>query len=248
MCLSEDCRNPIGERAVTERAIHFQSVQLSGILTREPMVRLAQQIIAHPAPGGEVERFSVGPYAQDFQNIALPGHLEVLRHPLEPPGTPIRSQFAFHLASEPSGNRVNRLRDSLVVIERADVFFKIIRFTGAATERVDLLASQAVEVVELHRREWRAKSLELAWRLVQLPAPIVGADDENSHVAGACSFDCRPVQVVHEIPMYIEIIEITAFNGFQYQVGGGMGGKTDEPYAAIFLKLSGGSKTAVPFH
>ncbi|MCG3777700.1 MAG: hypothetical protein JW388_0394 [Nitrospira sp.] len=94
-----------------------------------------------------------------------------------------------------------------------------------------------IEAVELHRRERRAEFHQLfRWR-IKFAALVVGADDKDAHVQPRGFFDGGPVEVVHEVPVDIEIIKGIAAHGFENDVGGGVGGEADVAHAAFALKL-----------
>ena len=114
---------------------------------------------------------------------------------------------------------------------------EIARTRGTTTERMHLRPRQTIEAVKLHRRERRAQGGEFGRRCVQFAALVVGADDEHAHVVLGGGFDGGPVEVVHEVPVDIEIIKGIAAHGFENDVGGGVGGEADVAHAAFALKL-----------
>ena len=114
---------------------------------------------------------------------------------------------------------------------------EIARPRRAAAQRVDLWARQAIKVVELHRRQRRAQFDQFRRRLVELAALVVRADDEHPHVRALRRLNGRPVQIVHEIPVDVDVIEFAALDRIQDDVGRGVGGKSDEPRAALRLEL-----------
>ena len=158
---------------------------------------------------------------------------------------PVGSQHAIHLVAQALLDGAHGFVYSVIVLEGAEMFVEISRAAGAATECVNLGATQAVEVIELHRRERRAQLHKLVRRFIQLPALVIRADDENPHIAGACGLNRRPVQVVDEVPVDVEVIEIAVVNCFQDNICGGMGGESDEPDATLFLELARRGETTV---
>src|SRR5947207_15296814 len=96
------------------------------------------------------------------------------------------------------------------MIERLDVFVEITRPRRAATERMHFRSREAIEVVELHRRQRRAQVHQLFRRGVQFSALVIRADDEVPEVPLTGGLDCRPVQVIDVIPMDVDDIELTA--------------------------------------
>ena len=113
------------------------------------------------------------------------------------------------------------------------MFIEICRTRRAATERVNLGPSEAIKIVELHRRKRRAKFDQFFRRLVKFSAFVVGADDENAHVELSRSLNCRPVQIVDEIPMEIHVVEFAAVHRVQNDVGRSVRGKADEADASV---------------
>ena len=87
------------------------------------------------------------------------------------------------------------------MLQRSNVLVEISRLGRAATERMYLRSVQAVQRVELHRRERPAKFGELRRRRVQFATLVVGADDEHAHIASGSRIDARPVQVIDKVPM-----------------------------------------------
>src|SRR5579862_1769065 len=103
---------------------------------------------------------------------------------------------------------------------------------------MDLRPMQAKKIVELHRVQRTAQFDELAWRFVKLAAFVVRADDENAHVPRGGGLDRRPVEVVDEIPVEIDVIELAALDGLQDDIGCRVCGKSKEAHAAIALQLA----------
>ncbi len=120
------------------------------------MVPLAQKIVAHLPPLNQAEGFGVGPETEDFQQVDLPRHVQVLRQPLEPAPMPIRPEGPIHFRAQPRFDGANRVLNRIVISEGADVFVEVRRARRAATEGMHLRSRQAVEVVELHRAQRRA--------------------------------------------------------------------------------------------
>ena len=82
-------------------------------------------------------------------------------------------------------------------------------------------------------------------RFVELAAFVVRADDEHAHVARAGRLDRRPVQVVDEIPVQVDVIELAAVDRLEDDVGGGVGGEAEEADAALLLELARRGHAAV---
>src|SRR5579863_3430090 len=104
---------------------------------------------------------------------------------------------------------------------------------------------EAVKVVENHGREGRAEFDEFGRRFVEFAAFVVGADDEDAHVAFAGGGYGGPVQVVDEIPVEIDVIEFAGGNGVENDIGGGVRGEADETDATIALELASRGEAAV---
>src|SRR5205807_9947993 len=98
-------------------------------------------------------------------------------------GAPIHPKHPLHLAAQSRLDRRNYFGDAVVMFEHRDMLVKVARLVRAATECMHLRASEAVEIVKLHRRQWGAQLDELAWRLIKFAAFVVRANDENAHVA-----------------------------------------------------------------
>ena len=62
----------------------------------------------------------------------------------------------------------------------------------------------------MHRRERRAQIDQLLRRGIEFSAFVIRADDEDAHVPRVRGLDRRPVQVVDEIPVDIDVIEFAA--------------------------------------
>ena len=222
----------------------LQHRNICGVLAGEPMVRMAEQVIPHFSPGDQIERLGVSPQAQDFENVDLAGHIHVLRQPFGPALAPFRAEHPLHLQAQPPLNGFDYLGDPVVVFERAHMLVEIPGPGHAATKRVHLRSRQAIQVVKLHRCQRRAQFHQFLRRLVELATFVVGADDEYAHVPRLGGFDRRPVQVVHEIPMQVHVVELPAVDGVEDNVGGGMSGEADEAGAAFLLELARGGQAA----
>ena len=82
----------------------------------------------------------------------------------------------------------------------------------------------------------RSKTVDqLSGRFVKLPAFVIRTDDELAHVPCPGSLYRRPVQVVDEIPMHVEIIKLPAIDRFENDIGGRVGREADEAGASLFL-------------
>ena len=98
-----------------------------GIFSRKPMVRLAQQVVAHLPPRDQPERLGVGPQPQDFQDVHLPGHIDVLRHSFKPPRALLGAKYALHLIPQPLFHGAHRFLHAIVKLERTHMFVEITR-------------------------------------------------------------------------------------------------------------------------
>ncbi len=105
----------------------------------------------------------------------------------------------------------------VVILERADVLVEVRWARGADAEGVDLGPGEAVEIVEDHRAERLAEAGQLGGRLVEFAAFVIGADDEDAHVAPGGFLDGRPVEIVDEIPVEIDVIELAGGDRAQDQ-------------------------------
>jgi len=116
---------------------------------------------------------------------------------------------------------------------------KIGRLGDAATERVNFPAGKAIEVVELHRRQWPAQLGQLRHGLLQFAAFVVWADDEHSHVVPGRVRDARPVERVDKVPVEVDVVELAGIDGGTDDAHRAVGAETDEPATAFFLELPG---------
>ena len=128
------------------------------------MIALAEEVVAHLAPVHHVERFGMGPEAEDFADIDFAGNVDVMGKAAKPILEPIRSERFFHLGAEAPLDRLNGRLGAVVMFKGADVFVEIGRAGRPDAQGVDLRAGEAVEVVEDHRAERRAKVRELLRR------------------------------------------------------------------------------------
>ena len=135
------------------------------------------------------------------------------------------------------GDGFHRLGGAIIVLQRSHVLIEVGGSSGTATERVHLRPGQAVKIVKLHRRQRRAQIHQLGRWLVQFPALVIGADDEHAHVQPPRGLDGRPVQIVDEIPVQVDVIEFTAADAIQNNVRGGVRGEPDEATATLALQL-----------
>ena len=244
MGFAEDGRDARGEGAALHGRQQLALVEARGVVAGEPVVGLAQQVVAHLAPVHEVEGLRVGPEAEDFAHVDFAGHVPVVRQALEPPAAPVVAQHAEHLGAQPGLDGGDGFRRAVVVREAGDVVVEVGGFRRAATEGVDLRAGEAVEGVELHGRERGAHVHELLRRRVEFPALVVGADDEDAHVEARGGFDGGPVEVVDEIPVDVEVGELAGVDGVEDDVGGGVGAEADVAAAALALELARGFEAA----
>ena len=134
----KDFRNLFGKRAVAERALGRLHIQLGNMFAGEPVVGLAEEVVAHLTPVHEVEALGVGPEAQDLGNVYLAGHIHVMRQAFGPAGAPVRAEHVIHLLSEPLLDFGDGGGDVVVVLECLEVAVKIAGLRGTAAESVHL--------------------------------------------------------------------------------------------------------------
>ena len=72
---AEDFRNARGEGAALHGRQQLALGEARGVVAGEPVVGLAWQVVAHPAPVHEVEGLGVGPEAEDFAHVDLAGRV-----------------------------------------------------------------------------------------------------------------------------------------------------------------------------
>ena len=100
MRLLEDFWNPRGKWTLGDRFRQLRPVQLRHVFAGEPVVGLAEQVVAHLSPVHEVEAFCIRPQAQDFHHVHLAGHIHEVRQTFVPAGAPIGSEHAVHLGAQ----------------------------------------------------------------------------------------------------------------------------------------------------
>ena len=122
---------------------------------------------------------------------------------------------------------------------------KSVGTSRAATQGVNLWPAQAVKVIELHGRQRPAKLHHFGWWIIKFTALVVGADDENPHVALVCGLDAGPIEIIHEIPMEVHVIELLAGNRLVDDIGRGVGGEAEEANTTFALELPRGRHTTV---
>src|SRR5439155_19070013 len=86
---------------------------------------------------------------------------------------------------------------------------------------------------------------EFLRRRIKHSALVVRADDEDTQVASVRRLDGRPVEVVDEIPVDVEVIEYVAVDRLQNDVRRGVSGKTDMADEAVPLQPARGGHAAV---
>ncbi len=90
------------------------------------------------------------------------------------------------------------------MIESFEVLLEVFRPGSTAAQGVHLRAGQDVQHVELQRRQGGAEAPELLRGLVELPALVVGADDEHAKVEALGRLDGGPVEVVDEMAIPLQ--------------------------------------------
>lgn len=153
MGFAQDVGDALGEGAPGDGGQQRRLIELAGVVAGAPVVGMAQQIVAAARPGLQVERFGEHPEAQDLLHIDLAGNMIEFRHSLGPAVQPILSHHASDLGADARFDRRHDFRNTVVVVERGDVFVEIAGTGRADAERMHLRARQTVEIVELHGRE-----------------------------------------------------------------------------------------------
>jgi len=119
--------------------------------------------------------------------------------------------------------------------QRLNVLVKIARFAGAAAQSVDFPAREAVQVIELHRRQRRAKPDHFFRWLIQFAALVVRADDEHAHIAFRRRLHRVPGERIDEIPVQVHVIELARLDRADDHPRHGVRREPDEPHAAFLL-------------
>ena len=178
------------------------------------------------------------PEPQDLAHVHLPGHIDIFWDTFKPSLAPFAAENPLHFAPQALFNWAYQFRDSLIILECSNVFVEITRPCGAATKCVHFRPSQAIEVVELHRGQWRAQLDQLGRRRIEFSTLVIRADNEHAHIALVCLQDCGPVQIIHKIPMHVYVIELIAPNSIKNDVGGGMSREAHESNPPLTLQIA----------
>src|SRR5262245_22420970 len=109
---------------------------------------------------------------------------------------------------------------------------------------MNLRAGQTVQIVKLHRCQRSAELFEFARRFVQLSTFVIGTDNEHAHVVLARSLDRPPIEVIHEVPMNIDVIESSTVHSLKNNISRRMSGKPDKSDAALLLQLASSLQTS----
>jgi len=80
--------------------------------------------------------------------------------------------------------------------------------------------------------------------LVEFSALVVGADDEDAHVASGRGLDGRPVEIVDEIPVEVDVVELACLNRPQDSPPRAVRGETDKARPPLALQLTRGVERA----
>ncbi len=113
---------------------------------------------------------------------------------------------------------------------------------GRATpmlEGVDLVAREAEQVVEGHRREGGAEPAELVRRGVEVAALVVRADDQHAEVPPRRGLDGRPRVGLNEVPVEVHVVELTGLDRTDDDRHRAVGGEAHKPAAPVALKAAG---------
>ena len=101
-----------------------------------------------------------------------------------------------------------------------------------------LWAGQAVEVVELHGCQRCAQCAHLGQLKVEFSALVIRADDKDPHVALGRLRHADAVEVVHEVPVQVDVIELIAADGLGDHIRRGVGAKAHVTNPSLALKLA----------
>ena len=170
-----------------------------------------------------------------------------MRQSLIPAPAPVVAQGPPHFSAKAGFDGRNDLWNAVIKFKRANMLVEISGLGGSTAQGMHLSSGEAVEVVELHGGERRAKSGQFGGRRVELSALVIRADDEEAHVLAARGLDRRPVQVVDEVPVEIYVVELAGVDGFEDEIGRGVGGEPDETAPALLLELARGIEASALF-
>ena len=207
------------------------------MFAREPVIGIAQHVVAELRPLGQLQRLRIGPDAEDFHQIDLARHGHEFRKPGPPAAAPLRPQHAFHFFTQTAVDGLHRLGRLLVVLKAGDVLVEIGRFGRTQRQGMHLRTGQAVEVVELHGRQWLTQRTHLGQLEVEFPALVIRTDDEDSHVALGRLGHADAVEVVHEVPVQVDVIELIAANRLGNHIRRRMGAEAHMTHAPLALEL-----------
>jgi hypothetical protein len=223
---AQNARNAAGEWAFLQRALPVavgMGRDFSGVLAREPVVGLAKEVVTHLAPINEIEGFRISPEAQDFGDVHFARNFHIIGQTGGVIGAPILADHAVYFGFQTGDNRRNYFVHPVVPLQGANVLIEITGTRGAEAESVNLGPAEAIEVVEDHWAQRRAEIDQLLRRAIELPAFVVGADDENAHVELGGGFNGGPVEVIDEIPVDVEVVESSGLDRFEDDVRSGVG-------------------------
>src|SRR5262249_29930224 len=157
--------------------------------------------------------------------VDLAGSIEVLRQSFVPARAPISAEGSTHFFAQPLLEGRDRFSDAIIKLQRTDMFIEVLRTAGAAPQRVDFTAGKAVKVVKLHRRERGAQVTKLWRRLIEFSTLIIRTDDKDTHVPSAGRHDCRPIKIIDEVPVNVQVIEVGTLDSLENNVGRRVGRK-----------------------
>src|SRR5262245_48097753 len=114
------------------------------------MIPLAEQVVTHLAPINQVERFGIRPEPQNFANIDLARHINILGNSLKPIAAPIGPKHPLHLRAKSLLDRRNHPFRIFVVFEGSYMFIEVARASRSDAQRMNLWTNKAVEIIEIH--------------------------------------------------------------------------------------------------
>src|SRR5262245_43419883 len=98
---AKDFGDPFLEGAASQGSAEVQLVDSGGVLPWEPVVALAEEVVAHLAPSDQVEGLGVGPKAQDLEDVDLARDIDVLRDAFAPAAAPLFIEGSRHFLAKP---------------------------------------------------------------------------------------------------------------------------------------------------
>ena len=207
------------------------------MFAREPVIGIAEHVVAKLRPLGQFQGLGVGPDAQDLHQVHLARHGHEFRKPGPPAAAPLSPEHAFHFLTQTAVDGLHRLSRLLVMFETGDVLIEIRRFGRTQRQGMHFRTGQAVEVVELHGRQRRTQRTHLGQLEVEFSALVIRADDEDSHVALGRLGHADAVEVVHEVPVQVDVIELIAADGLGNHIRRGVGAKAHVTNPSLALEL-----------